>query len=542
MRFERDEEAVRSAREEKKKAEDEIAIANIQKEIDLIQESIDALEKHKEALQEELEAINEYYENLIEETEKMYDQMIKDTESYWQEIIEGLEAVKSKWEELAEIETISKAWADVGKAMEDLGYTVEDVLNDTPGAFEAFKQEYINTLAAANSENKHFLDGLNYATDGAAKAFGAISENAGEIEQSLGKVADATQPLEGAADNISSVGTAAGEAKDNVGGLAKNTSDLANDATKIAELATQVDAVKSSIQNLSNYINDDTQNPFKTLLEPIDELMGTLERLSSLIYGQGTNGVPSITQAFNNLKLIKFDEVIAQFKLLDETINAVVNSLSGGGKEQNNESNQNGARGANGTGENGQTTDKGEEGADNLVDAIGKVKEATTENIGNGSEEEGDTAIGSFVALKQSVDAVSTTIGAEDVERNPGEHTLISCIRNLKTVVDDNMPEIISQFSELADIVAAIADSINEIINGLNNVGGHSNISGMVMGWRYAGTAHAEGTAKASGDWRVGRNEKSLVGELGQELVVEFFATICSDIYEKFYLIAGKPL
>lgn len=48
------------------------------------------------------------------------------------------------------------------------------------------------------------------------------------------------------------------------------------------------------------------------------------------------------------------------------------------------------------------------------------------------------------------------------------------------------------------------------------------------------GTAHAQGTAKKSGDWRVGRDTTSLVGELGPELVVRDgkFFTVGDDSAE----------
>ena len=524
MRYERDEEAVRNAREEKKKAEDEIAIANIQKEIDLIQKSIDALNEHKEALQEELEAINEYYEELIADTEAMYDAMIKETEAYWDEIIQGLENIKSKWEELAEIDTIANAWGSLGKEMEELGFTVEDVLNDTPGAFEAFKQKYIETLAGANSENQHFLDGLNYATEGAAKAFGQISDNAGEIKKSLGEVAKATQPLEGAADNISSVGTTAGDAATNVGTLATKTGELADDAEKIAELAKAVDAVKTSIVNLSNEIGADS-NPFSQLTNPLTTLLDLLKDISSILYGPPSEGFASIAQGLSNLATgVNLENLIMQFTALDGAINAVITSLNGGGKEQETESNQNGAKGANGTGADGNTHEMG--GEDTLVSAIESVKTATDENIGVDAAAADDNAIGSFVKLQQAVDEVSSLIGSKDEETqgDAKEKTLIKCITDLKEVAENNIPPITELFTALETVVDNIAGSIASIVKDIQTLStiGFGGIGSFVSGLFgfYAGTAHAEGTAKASGDWRVGRNEKSLVGELGQELVV----------------------
>jgi hypothetical protein len=62
--------------------------------------------------------------------------------------------------------------------------------------------------------------------------------------------------------------------------------------------------------------------------------------------------------------------------------------------------------------------------------------------------------------------------------------------------------------------------------------GGESSVNGSAHA---LGTAHATGTAYSNGDWRVGQTKgKSLVGELGTETLVKFFATIHGDMYLKF--------
>lgn len=55
------------------------------------------------------------------------------------------------------------------------------------------------------------------------------------------------------------------------------------------------------------------------------------------------------------------------------------------------------------------------------------------------------------------------------------------------------------------------------------------------------GTFHAfvQGTGS---DVSIPKDEKALVNELGEEGVVYFYATLCSNAYEKFYLTAGNPL
>ena len=51
--------------------------------------------------------------------------------------------------------------------------------------------------------------------------------------------------------------------------------------------------------------------------------------------------------------------------------------------------------------------------------------------------------------------------------------------------------------------------------------------------------AFAQGTGS---NVSIPKDEKALVNELGEEGVVYFYATLYSDVYEKFYLIAGNPL
>lgn len=74
------------------------------------------------------------------------------------------------------------------------------------------------------------------------------------------------------------------------------------------------------------------------------------------------------------------------------------------------------------------------------------------------------------------------------------------------------------------------------------------NISGGVNAPQPAGKpAKAGGTLNAfvqgtGSNVSIPKDEKALVNELGEEGVVSLYATLCSDVYEKFYLTAGKPL
>lgn len=69
----------------------------------------------------------------------------------------------------------------------------------------------------------------------------------------------------------------------------------------------------------------------------------------------------------------------------------------------------------------------------------------------------------------------------------------------------------------------SVTVTVNRVVNTTEKGGGSAQ-----------GTAHAQGTAKKSGDWRVGRDTASLVGELGPELVVRDgkFFTVGDDSAE----------
>lgn len=176
-------------REARQKVEDdklEIEITNKEKQIDLIEKEISLLEDKKDTineqislLDEEMDRINDYYSDMIEDTEKYYNNLISQQEKYWDSIIKGLEQTKSRYEELAEVEEIAKAFSYIQQVFGDLGYTVEDVLNGSDAAFEDFKSRYISVINDMNS-NSDFTDGLVYATGVAKENLGSFLDKTKE--------------------------------------------------------------------------------------------------------------------------------------------------------------------------------------------------------------------------------------------------------------------------------------------------------------------------------------------------------------------------
>ena len=221
MIYTQDTSAVRDAKQQVEDAEYEIAVAAIEKQIEALEKQREEIEKNREA------------------TEKYYEQLIADPEKYWDSIIDALEKQKSKWEELAEIKEIANAYALIQEAGESLGYSVEDILNDVPGAFEAFRDAYIGILQDANSENSNFLDGLSYATstakDSVNSALGEIAGKASEVDQALAPLGEVASKVEGTATALGNVASNGGAAASNLSNVASSANDAAEATDKAAK-------------------------------------------------------------------------------------------------------------------------------------------------------------------------------------------------------------------------------------------------------------------------------------------------------------------
>lgn len=203
MIYRPNEERIRTARQELEDAEfdnaiseKEAQIAEKEKQINLIEKEIELFEKQKDAINEQIDALDKQSESI----EKYYDNLIKQQEDYYNSLIENIEKEKSKWEELAEIKEVADAYSAIEQVFGNLGYTVDDVLNNSAGAFETFKNQYINLLDVMNS-NDSFGNGLSYAVDELDKSLANVGTNTEgldnlpakmeEINASVGVVSDA---------------------------------------------------------------------------------------------------------------------------------------------------------------------------------------------------------------------------------------------------------------------------------------------------------------------------------------------------------------
>lgn len=574
--------------------------------IEPLQEHIDLLNEQKEALQKAYDKEHELMEKRIEETEEMYDKMLKDAEKYWDALIEKLEQTKSKWDELAQVEEVAKAWSLVSEEMGKLGYTVEDVLNDTPGAFEAFKSAYIDALNNMNNGNENWKKGVQYATSEAEKNYKSVQDAAKLGASGVDELATATSGLSSAAQNIDNLASSlnatsneTSELKEKSNGLAENFGKLGDQSAKVGELTTALGEVCTKIEEktaafenedarVSAAIDDEVKElrilysqlelvigrlanmrdsiDLHTLVQQFNMLSGAVENVGKALRG-GDSGV-SITDSINNLSTqTDLSTLQEQFDTLKGTIEKTVEAIVGGGETKNSfvdslttlkqtadETIGQAADETEGTmiGDLNQfglaaetvSTEKlgsKESAADDgtLSGALVSLHEQTDAHIGVKSGSDGENVIGDFHQLGVEVDDVTQNhIGTED-----NAETLVGSI---KATSDETTKEIAgtatkdfdtlkSKIDEANTTVGDLKQSIDDLVGGspykvtiqIETEGEIPSIpsmfklgKGQYTGTATTGQAHFEGTANLQGNWGVQQGGKSLVGELGQELIV----------------------
>lgn len=513
MVYETDTDAIREAKQQVEDAEFENAVAALEKQKSLLEDQLEALQDQREEIEKAREA-----------AEKYYDQLISDTEKYWDSIIDALEKQKSKWEELAEIKEIANAYALIQEAGEDLGYSVEDILNDVPGAFEAFRDAYIRILQEANSENKNFLDGLAHATSEAKgnvnSALSEIAGKASEVDQALAPLGDVSSKVEDTATALGNVATNSGTAATNTDSLSKNLESAAGTSEDISK-------IDSSVQSIAGASLDSTVKAFENLAKALDNCA------KALGIGEGEiSSFESAIKALSNVSLGNDTEgAIGSFNKLAGAVSAVTSAIGTAGA----------SGGSTDTAESA-SEDTTSAGTGGLIEAIEGVKEATKSYIGESSSAGGDgdsptggdtegggTAISDFDALYTAVGNVVKSIGNTKDDYSEDGTTLVNAIKGLPIVGAEAIrgaDGIIKMFEELLQAIkdcVAEMDTLLEKINGFKASGGY----GLLEDVKYTGNVHVNGhkdgnvhgNAYASGKLGLKKSENALVGELGQELV-----------------------
>ncbi len=335
---------------------------------------------------------------------------------------------------------------------------------------------------------------------------------------------------------------------------------------KILEVKEKLDSVNDTVATMNRQPIDNLTSAFQLLY---DKLLLVSNLLGVGVEGEGAvNGISGAIQALNEISLE--EGIIAQFTNLKTAIDSVTAAISGGGGESSEGSGSGGISGSKGgkQGGSGSKGGKGSEGesgggSNSLTGAIKSMGETAKEVIGEPDAEGDGTVIGEFGSMETAVNDVRDAIGTEGSAGGEGgksgsggkgesDDTLVGSIEYLGDMTEEEMGEsggdgIIGRFEEFRDVIGEADGHIQSINKGLDEIDGkevsctiHVNIetsgstgftgSAQVLGSmnlnsadynaQYTGNAHYEGTAEVTGDWGVKKGGTTLVGELGQELVV----------------------
>lgn len=466
---------IRDAREKVREDQEALRIDGLKNEISLIQKEIDLLEEKKDSLSEEQDRI----QKLMDESNKYYDNLIKQQEKMWDSIIKGMEQNKSRWEELAEVEEIAKAFSYIQQVFGDLGYTVEDVLNGSDAAFEDFKSRYISLISDVNS-NSDFTEGLVYAT-------GVAKENLGSFLDKTKEAADGLDELGGKGSEMDSVAESMDKLSDSATTASTSTGEI---ASSMGELNTNTEGLTDNLNGVNDALTGIPEaDKFDTLTTSFTNLGDAIKGVASAL-GVGEEGtVGGLVGALQSLSELSLGEeetgIVSQFNNLKTAVEGVTNAISGGGSSG-------GSKGGDASGSSSASMSAGaggEGGSGSLVSAIDEFKSATDEALGGGGGEEGEGsgsggtgAIPQFKELKTAVDDVTTAIGSGNTEggESSGEgesDNLIGSIVNLGETSTETLGEqdgdgIIGKFNEFKGVIEEAANQVKSISEGLDEIDG----------------------------------------------------------------------
>lgn len=519
MHYVNDSSGARDAKEKVDDAKFEIEIAKKEKEIKLIEEEIELLEEQKDAIQDQIDALDKQADSI----EKYYSKMISEQEKYFDSLINNMEKQKSKWEELAEIEEIAKAYSAIEQVFGNMGYTVQDILNGNEQAFEDFKSKYISLLNDMNS-NTSFAEGLSYATGVAEENLGSFLDKTKETADSISDLSAKGSELNILAEGMGDLADSATTANTNTGELTTSMGELGTSTEGIADNLTSINDALTALPEAENInvISDAFTNMSKAIKSVADALgvgeegtvgglVEALQSLSELSLGEsGDNGQGGGTG------------IVSQFQALKTAVDDVTSAISGGASG--------GSTGSDASNSSSQSMSSGVDGenASGLVGAIESFKSATDEALGSGGEEGegsgGTGAIPQFQELKTAIDNVISSIGIEDAEGknssgSGNENTLIGAIRKQYEAASEVLPEEKGLFEELLESIEACVVALNSMVNligSIPEIGGFSSAATNVI-------PHAKGTvgnafAKGTGNYKglSNREKNALVSEYGQ--------------------------
>ena len=311
-------------------AKNELDNAKSDAEIRALEKQQDALDKQIEAINEMLDASNKYWDAQIEQTEKYYDTMIK-----------GMEEYKDRWDELSDLQE----HAEMIGLLKELGFTEEDLLNESSGAFDKLRMSYLGILKDLNIGNKGVLDGLSQIAN---IDMGNVPSFLGEMQGYINSMADGVNEVASGFQNIADSATSAASAISGGGGtssksdennqLGKGVSNGTKNGTAGSSLQDAIEKVSTSsvdgIQKIANAFAGDEEEGISVVgavqqvidkVGSTDSESGDSENLASALMGQTAqaldeeNGIPAQKTAWEELNG-SLDETVGSVTTLQSTL------------------------------------------------------------------------------------------------------------------------------------------------------------------------------------------------------------------------------
>ncbi|MDE5697756.1 MAG: hypothetical protein K2I96_10170 [Lachnospiraceae bacterium] len=571
----------RDKKEEIDEIKEEIYISGLEKQIKLINDEIDLLEERKDAFEDqidELEKQKDAIEKMKDASNDYFESMIKQTETYYDKLIESLDKTKSRWEELADLKEEAEMKGKMEEILSQYGVTADDVVNMSEETFQAFKNDYLAMLSDLYSGNEQMQSAIADTAGTTTDQLESYIAKTQEYIDSLISMdmSDTAASMDDAAESMDSLSTATSDANENTKAISENMGTLSTNTAELGENAAAVSDALSSIPDADK---------FNAITTSFTNLADAIRSVADALGVGGNSTVSSLVDTLQSLSKISIDAdgngLISQFNNLKTAIEGVTNAISGGGTS--------GGSGSEGAPSSSPSMSAGAGGKGSavggLISAVESIKTATDEALGTGGGEDGEGtgAIGQFEQLKDAVDDVTASIGGGSSESgkgsggNDGENadSLIGSIIELGDTTEEILTGggesegesggVIGRFEEFGDVIEEAKDHVTGISEGLDEIDGKEvectirvNIetngslpgivgTGMNLGSaqydaKYAGNAHVEGTALASGNWAVQSDEKeALVGEVGYEIIVRNgrFFTVGENGAEMFPIKKG---
>lgn len=549
-------------------------IESIDRQIEAIQKQREQTEKYYESLIEGLEKSKSKYEELTKIVEKAelsakLKQLGIDEEALLNGSEEEFQKLKNAYMDV--VMQLNSGNDEVLSALQELsGYngTAPAMLEDSNG-----KLDEMNSKLDTSNQN---VGNVNSSLGETATTTSNVTSNVADLNANLSETSTIITTEQTAFDTlqqkIDEVITAINE-KITATQTAQATTAIAT-TTEMAcymLLKKKILEVKESLDAISNTVTTLDATPVNNLTTAFQLLYNQLLLVSTTL-GAGmegaeegaVGGIASAIQALNEISLE--DGIIAQFTNLKTAVDEVTAAIGGGGGGDSESSSGGEGSGGSGGGSKGGSSGKsgggdseGEGGCGgSLTDAITQMSDTAIEKIGEPDAEGDGTVIGEFGALETAVNDVTAAIGSADSEGVEGsgggeeDGNLIGSIIDLGEQTEETLGEsggdgVIGRFEEFSDVIGEAEAHVKGISEGLDEIDGKEvectikvNIevsgstgftgSAQVLGSmnldsaeynaKYKGNAHYEGTAEVTGDWGVKQGGETLVGELGQELVV----------------------